>query len=115
MTKKLFIGNLSFKVTDFDLEDLFKQYGEVVSAKVIVDRMTGRSKGFGFVEMNAEDTAQQALEALNGSDIKGRPINVSFAKNQEGDKREGNNRGFRGYQKRGYDSDQRNFSREDSF
>lgn len=84
MSKKLFIGNLPFQVTDFDLTDLFKQYGDVVSAKVVVDRMTGRSKGFGFVEMNAEDSAKQAVEALNGTDLKGRPINVSYARSQEG-------------------------------
>lgn len=88
MAKKIFVGNLSFQVTDFDLEDLFKQYGEVTSAKVVTDRMTGRSRGFGFVEMSAEDTAQQAVEALNGSEVKGRPINVSFARNQEGEDKE---------------------------
>ena len=104
MSKKIFVGNLSFKVTDFDLEDLSKQYGDVVSAKVITDRMTGRSKGFGFVEMNAEDSAQKAVETLNGSDIKGRAINVSFAKNQEGNNRE----------KRSFNN-QRNYSRQDAF
>lgn len=113
MSKKLFVGNLSFKVTDFDLEDLFKQYGEIVSAKVVVDRMTGRSKGYGFVEMNAEDTAKTAMEGLNGADVKGRPINVSYAKSQDGDRGEGNNRGFRGRDYSG--NNQRNFSREESF
>ena len=83
MEKKIFVGNLSFQVNDFELEDLFKQYGEVASAKVITDRMTGRSRGFGFVEMNSEDSAKQAVEALNGADLKGRPINVSFARKQE--------------------------------
>ena len=82
MTKKLFVGNLPFEVTDFDLEDLFKGYGDVTSAKVIVDRRTGRSRGYGFVEMGTEDLAQQVIEALNGSELKGRPINVSLAREQ---------------------------------
>ncbi len=83
MEKKIFVGNLSFQVNDFELEDLFKQYGEVLSAKVITDRMTGRSRGFGFVEMASDDGAKQAVEELNGADLKGRPINVSFARKQE--------------------------------
>jgi len=100
MAKKIFVGNLSFQITDFDLEDLFKEYGEVASAKVVVDRMTGRSRGFGFVEMNAEDSAEKAIQGLNGADVKGRPINVSFAREQtEGER--GGGRGSRGgFQKR---------------
>ena len=82
MTKKLFVGNLPFAVTDFDLEDLFKGYGEVTSAKVIIDRRTGRSRGYGFIEMGTEELAQQAIEALNGTELKGRPINVSLAREQ---------------------------------
>ena len=102
MAKKIFVGNLSFQITDFDLSDLFKEYGEVVSAKVVTDRMTGRSRGFGFVEMNAEDSAQKAVEALNGFEVKGRPINVSFAREQsEGERSErGSSRGV--YRKRSY-------------
>lgn len=80
MSKKLFVGSLSYEVSDFDLEDLFKQYGEVLSAKVIVDRDTGRSRGFGFVEMSSDGSAQSAIDALNGTEVKGRTINVSFAK-----------------------------------
>ncbi len=82
MTKKLFVGNLPFGISDFELEDLFKGYGEVTSAKVIVDRRTGRSRGYGFIEMGTEDLAQQAIEALNGTELKGRPINVSLAREQ---------------------------------
>ena len=93
MEKKLFVGNLSFQVSDIELEDLFKQYGEVTSAKVITDKMTGRSRGFGFVEMGTEDSARQASEALNGADLKGRPINVSFARKQE----QGSGGGGRGF------------------
>ena len=101
MVAKLFVGNLSFQVSDMELEDLFKEFGEVSSAKVIVDRRTGRSRGFGFVEMNAEDHAQQAIEALNGQEIKGRPINVSLARKQEAGERGGGDRGYGGgYQKR---------------
>ena len=80
MSKKIFVGNLSFEVTDFDLEDLFKQYGEVVSAKVILDRDSNRSRGFGFVEMSSDGSADSAIEALNGTEVKGRAINVSVAK-----------------------------------
>ena len=94
MTKKLFVGNLPFGVSDFELEDLFKGYGEVTSAKVIVDRRTGRSRGYGFVEMGTEDLAQQAIEALNGTELKGRPINVSLAREQtEGGGRDRGDRG----------------------
>ena len=103
MSKKLFIGSLSFEVTDMDLEDLFKAHGEVLSARVIMDRDTGRSRGFGFVEMSADESAQSAIDALNGAEIKGRPINVSIAREKADD------RGFRnsgggggGFKKRRY-------------
>lgn len=86
MSKKLFVGNLSFEVTDFDLEDLFKQYGEVSSAKVILDRDSGRSRGFGFVEMSSDDSAQSAIDALNGNEVKGRAINVSVARERTDDR-----------------------------
>ena len=89
MSKKLFVGSLSFEMTDFDLEELFKQYGEIVSARVITDRDTGRSRGFGFVEMSSDGSAQAAIDALNGSEVKGRTINVSFARDKSED------RGFR--------------------
>ncbi|OGI19057.1 MAG: RNA-binding protein [Candidatus Melainabacteria bacterium RIFCSPHIGHO2_02_FULL_34_12] len=86
MSKKLFVGSLSFEMTDLDLEDLFKQYGEVLSARIITDRDTGRSRGFGFVEMNADDGAQSAIDALNGTEIKGRTINVSIAREKTDDR-----------------------------
>ena len=79
MSKKLFVGSLSFEVTDGELEGLFKQYGEVVSAKVILDRESGRSRGFAFVEMSSDSSAQSAIDALNGTDVKGRAIKVSIA------------------------------------
>ena len=109
MSKKLFVGSLSFQISDFDLEDLFKQYGEVVSAKVIVDRMSGRSRGFGFVEMSSDESAQSAMDALNGTEVKGRPINVSVAKEKSEDDRggfrnSGGGGGGGGYKKRNYNN-----------
>lgn len=80
MSKKIFVGSLSFDMSDIELEDLFKQYGEVTSAKIIVDRDSGRSRGFGFVEMSSDGSADSAIEALNGSEVKGRTINVSVAR-----------------------------------
>lgn len=96
MGTKLFVGNISFQVNDFELTDLFKEYGEVASAKVVTDKMTGRSRGFGFVEMSTEDAAQKAIDALNGQEVKGRAMNVSLAKNQgeEGGGSRGGNSGF---------------------
>ncbi len=85
MGTKIFVGNLSFQVNDFELTDLFKEYGDVVSAKVVTDRMTGRSRGFGFVEMGTEDGAQKAIDAINGQEVKGRAINVSLARSQGDD------------------------------
>ncbi len=82
MGKKLFIGNLSFSVDDSALQSAFSKQGTVESAKVITDRDTGRSKGFGFVEMSTDDEAAKAVQALNGSDLDGRAINVSEAKPQ---------------------------------
>ena len=86
MSKKIFVGNLSFEVTDFDLEDLFKQHGEVLSAKVILDRDTSRSRGFGFVELSSDGSAQSAIDALNGTELKGRAVNVSIAKERSNDR-----------------------------
>jgi RNA recognition motif-containing protein len=81
MTKKLYVGNLSFRVTSDDLRDLFAQYGSVTSASVISDRDTGRSRGFGFVEM--ADGGESAIEALNGQDLQGRALTVNEAKPRE--------------------------------
>ena len=84
MAKKLFVGSLPYSVTDERLRDLFAEAGEVTSAKVIMDRETNRSKGFGFVEMATEEQAQAAVSALNGKEIDGRRIAVAEARPQEG-------------------------------
>lgn len=82
MAKNIYVGNLSWGTSDEDLRSLFAQYGEVDSARVIMDRETGRSRGFGFVEM--EDTgAAQAIEALNGTNFMGRDLRVNEAQPRE--------------------------------
>jgi RNA recognition motif-containing protein len=80
MGKKLYVGNLGYGVTDQDLEALFAAHGTVESAQVIMDRDTGRSKGFGFVEMKTDQEAQAAIAALNGQDSGGRPLTVNEAR-----------------------------------
>lgn len=76
----IYVGNLSFEVTDDDLRQLFSAHGEVESANVIKDRFSGESRGFGFVEMPAKKDADAAIAALNGTDVKGRSITVNEAK-----------------------------------
>ncbi len=95
MGKKLYCGNLSFSVRNSDLEELFSQYGQVVSAQVIEDRETGRSKGFGFVEMGSDTEAEAAISALDGSDHEGRSLKVNEAKPRES-RGGGGGRGGRG-------------------
>jgi RNA recognition motif-containing protein len=89
MGRKLYVGNLSYSVRDSDLEDLFAAHGTVDSAQVIMDRDTGRSKGFGFVEMSSDQEAQAAISALNGKDLDGRNLTVNEARPKE----EGGGRG----------------------
>ena len=83
MGKKLYVGNLSYGVDSSVLEQLFSQHGQVVSAQVISDRDTGRSKGFGFVEMSSDDEAQAAIAAMNGQEHDGRTLTVNEAKPRE--------------------------------
>lgn len=83
MGKRLYVGNLSFSVTGSDLEALFSEHGSVTSAQVISDRETGRSKGFGFVEMANDGEAQAAINALNGTQQQGRAITVNEARPRE--------------------------------
>lgn len=80
MATKLFVGNLDYTVTSDELRQHFAQSGTVNDAVVITDKMTGRSRGFGFVEMSSEDEAKAAIEKLNQSDLKGRKINVNEAR-----------------------------------
>ena len=80
MGKKLYVGNMSFDVSSSDLEQMFAAHGTVESAQVISDRGTGRSKGFGFVEMSSDDEAQAAIAALDGQDHGGRALKVNLAK-----------------------------------
>ena len=83
MGKKLYVGNLSYDVTDADLQKLFEPHGAVQSAQVIMDRDSGRSKGFGFVEMESDEQAQAAITALNGQDSNGRALTVNEARPRE--------------------------------
>ena len=80
MSTKLFVGSLPWSVNDEKLKEAFEKHGNVVSAKVVMDRTTGRSRGFGFVEMENETDANNAIQALNGSEFNGRNIIVSEAK-----------------------------------
>jgi RNA recognition motif-containing protein len=99
MATKLFVGSLSYQATDDDLNAAFSAVGQVVSAKVITDRETGRSKGFGFVEMSTEEEAQNAIKEMNGKEINGRAVVVSEARPQENRERRpyGGDRGGNSY------------------
>ncbi len=83
MGSRLYVGSLPYSFTDQQLQDLFAPHGTVTSAKVIADRFTGRSRGFGFVEMSTPEEAQKAITALNGTDCQGRSLVVNEAKPQE--------------------------------
>lgn len=82
MAKKLYVGNLSYQMTDDDLRKVFEEVGTVDSAVVIMDKFSGRSKGFGFVEMGSEDEAAEAIKKFDGSDVDGRNLKVSEARPQ---------------------------------
>jgi RNA recognition motif-containing protein len=94
LSKKLYVGNLGYSVSSSDLEKLFSTFGTVSSAQVIEDRESGRSKGFGFVEMGSDQEAQAAIQGLNGQDNDGRALTVNEAKPRED--RGGGGRGGRG-------------------
>ena len=93
MSKRIYVGNLSYQTTENDLTNLFEQAGQVESVNIITDRDTGRSKGFGFVEMSAED-ADKAIAQLNGTEVDGRALTVNEARPRE--ERSGGGRGFGG-------------------
>lgn len=97
MGKKVYVGNLSYSMSDEDLADLFSQFGQVESARIVMDRDSGRSKGFAFVEMSSDTEAQSAIEKLNGTEQGGRALNVSEAKPMAPrDNNRGGGRGFGG-------------------
>ena len=93
MGNKLYVGNLAYSVRDDDLQEAFAQFGTVSSAKVMMDRDTGRSKGFGFVEMSSDQEAQAAISALNGKELDGRNLTVNEARPKEEGGRGGGGRG----------------------
>lgn len=94
MDTKLFVGNLSFNTTENDLQDAFAAHGTVVEANLMVDRMSGRPRGFGFVTMSTAEEAQKAIESLNGASLAGRNITVNIARPKE--ERPGGGGGYRG-------------------
>ena len=96
MTKKLYVGNLPFQTTEDDLDGLFGQVGSVESVRIITDRDTGRSRGFGFVEMGDEE-ADKAIEQLNGTELEGRALTVNEARPQSPRQGGGGGRGGGGY------------------
>lgn len=104
MAKKLYVGGLSYDTTEEGLKEAFSQAGKVESAVIITDKMSGRSKGFGFVEMSTEKEAEAAIEMLNGKDLDGRVIRVDEARPLEDRP-----------QKRGFDRGNRDFKRDRSW
>jgi len=103
VTKKLYVGNLPYNTTETDLRALFEQVGEIADATVITDRETGRSKGFGFVEMATEEGAQEAIRRFNGYEMNNRPLTVNEARPRE----ERSGGGGYGGGRRGGDRDRR--------
>jgi cold-inducible RNA-binding protein len=95
VSKKLYVGNLSYSITSANLQEMFSRFGQVESANVIEDRDTGRSKGFGFVEMSSDAEAQAAISALNGKENDGRALTVNEARPRE-ERGGGGGRGGRG-------------------
>jgi RNA recognition motif-containing protein len=98
----IFVGSLPYSLEEADLKELFEAYGEVTTVKIIMDRESGRSKGFGFVEMSDDEAAQKAISGLNGSEVAGRSIAVSQAEDKKpGDRRSGGGGGGYGGGNRG--------------
>src|SRR5437764_15229154 len=95
MSNKLFVGNLSFNTTENDLQDTFAAHGTVVETNLMMDRATGRPRGFGFVTMSTPEEAQKAIDALNGSELSGRALTVNLARPRE--ERPGGGGGRRDY------------------
>src|SRR5258707_11472242 len=106
MSAKLFVGNLSFNITENDLQDAFAAHGTVTEANLMMDRTTGRPRGFGFVTMSSPEEAQKAIEALNGANLDGRNLTVNEARPREertgGGFRGGRDQGARAHPDRSY-------------
>ena len=94
MSNKIYVGGLPYSTTDGQLQEIFSAHGTVESARVITDKFTGRSRGFGFVEMGSDEEAKKAIEALNGTELEGRTLTVNEARPQE--RRSGGGFGDRG-------------------
>lgn len=88
----IYVGNLPYSVVEEDLREIFEEYGEIASVKIISDKLTGRSKGFGFVEMDDDQEAQKAIEELNNAEVSGRNIKVNESRPRSNDSRGGGNR-----------------------
>src|SRR5437660_7763496 len=101
MAKKIYVGNLSFETTDADLNDMFSQVGQIESVQIIRDRDTGRSKGFGFVEMTDDAAAAKAIQQFNGKEVNGRALTVNEARPKDSDSRSGGGGRDRGGRGRG--------------
>jgi RNA recognition motif-containing protein len=101
MSAKLFVGNLSFNITENDLQDAFAAHGTVIEANLMMDRATGRPRGFGFVTMSSPEEAQKAIDALNGKELGGRALTVNIARPREERTGGGGGGGNRGYGGRG--------------
>jgi RNA recognition motif-containing protein len=102
MAKKLYVGGLPYSSTEDELRDAFSQAGSVVSAAIIMDKMSGRSKGFGFVEMSTDEEAQKAIDMWNGKEFGGRTLTVNEARPMEPRSGGGGGGGFRGGDRGGY-------------
>lgn len=89
MNKKLYVGNLSYEVAEDDLRELFSSYGEVEDVKIIIDRETGRPRGFGFVTMGSSDAASKVIDALHGQPFRGRNLTVNLAREEQRDRMSG--------------------------
>ena len=98
----IFIGSLPFSLEETELKEFFEEFGEVTSAKIITDKFTGRSKGFGFVEMPDDEAAKKAIEELNGAEVGGRTIVVNKAEERKENRKGGFGGGRGGYNKGGY-------------
>src|SRR5437016_3854384 len=97
MSAKLFVGNLSFNITENDLQDAFAAHGTVVEANLMMDRATGRPRGFGFITMSTPEEAQKAIDAMNGKELDGRALTVNLARPREERSGGGGGGGRRGY------------------